>query len=75
MFGKEIYNKITSNFTEYASDLRTFMAYAELNDYIDEFFKLLEKAEIENKIISMKDFGDIDHDGIEFEDLILVSKI
>lgn len=64
-------NKIDS----YAQDLSTYWVHASMQGKEAVFYKLLEKAERENKQISFKEPGpDIFYDDYPVEDLILTDK-
>lgn len=59
----------------YAQELTTYWAHASLQGKETDFYKLLEKAERENKQISFKEPGpEIFYDDYPVEDWILITR-
>nr|WP_199156030.1 hypothetical protein [Pedobacter sp. ASV2] len=64
-----------SEMDSYAQDLYGYYFHAQMQGKADLFYKLLEKAELENKkIVFVEPSEDILYDDYPLEDLILVDK-
>ena len=64
-----------SKIDSYAQDLSTYFFHAKMQGKVEVFYKLLEKAELENKKIEFVEPPmDILYDDYPVEDLILVEK-